>query len=172
MQSSYTEEHRTLTLVNDDQLISMAKTIQSNGKDSITMVRDTVKSNGDAPSPWWQRKNVRIQEIENENERTVESGGAQSSEQSVRRSWVPPQPPPLAMAEAAEAIRRPKPSSVPKEQGSDDQSVAPSSNASEASDDMQRNPQISEPEGATTESGSVKNGEIEMHDEEAKHEEQ
>ncbi|KAI9087582.1 hypothetical protein K1719_030452 [Acacia pycnantha] len=164
VQSSYTEEHRTL--VNDDELISMANTIRSNGKDPITMARDTIKSNGDAPSPWWQRKNVRIQEIESGYEQNAESGGAQSSEQQlVRRSWVPPQPPPIAMAEAAEAIRRPKPL-VSKEPASDDQSLA---HSSDTSDEVQRTPQISKPEGET-EGDSFKYGENEMHDEEAKHE--
>ncbi|XP_028778311.1 peroxisomal membrane protein PEX14-like [Neltuma alba] len=165
VQSNYTEEHRTL--VNDEELISMANTVRSNAKDSVTMAQDTIKSNGDAPSPWWQRKNVRIQEIENEYEHNADSYGAQSSQQPVRRSWVPPQPPPIAMAEAAEAIRRPKPS-FPKEQASDDQSVA---HSSDTSDEVQRTPQISEPEGAT-EGGSVKYGEGEIHDEETKHEEQ
>ncbi|XP_054822438.1 peroxisomal membrane protein PEX14-like isoform X2 [Prosopis cineraria] len=162
VQRSYNEEHRTL--VNDEELISMANTIQSNGKDLISMAQDTFQSNGDAPSPWWQRKNVRIQEIENEYEHNAAPYSAQSSEQPVRRSWIPPQPPPIAMAEAAEAIRRPKPS-VPREQVSDDQSVA---HSSDTSDEMQRTPQISEPEGAI-EAGSVKYGEVP--DGEAKYEE-
>lgn len=39
----------------------------------------------------------------------TESHSTSSFEQSIRHSWVPPQPPPVAMPEAAEAIRRPKP---------------------------------------------------------------
>ncbi|PQQ02898.1 peroxisomal membrane protein PEX14 [Prunus yedoensis var. nudiflora] len=64
--------------------------IQDNGLD--------YQSNSDGTVPWWQRKNARITEIENE----VNAGsfGARTSElqqpvQPVQRTWVPPQPPQL-----------------------------------------------------------------------------
>ncbi|TXG50278.1 hypothetical protein EZV62_022802 [Acer yangbiense] len=90
--------------------------------------------------PWWQRKNVRISEVENEDELKSGPNGAQTLELPVRRTWVPPQPPPVAMAEAAEAIRRPKPS-VQNEQLAGDQSV---SRPSDVTDELQRITKISE----------------------------
>lgn len=135
---------------------------QANGGNPISMVQDTIQSNGDTPVPWWQRKNVRIQEIDNEYEHTAEPYGAQSSQQPLRHSWVPPQPPPLAIPEAAEAIRRPKPA-VPKEQAPDNQSSA---HSSDMSNEPQRISLISDSEGAI-ESSSVNYGEI-LEDEETK----
>lgn len=102
------------------------------------------QSNGDSSVPWWQRKNVKITEIENEDELKVGSFGVRTNEQPVQRRWVPPQPPPVAMPEAAEAIRRPKPS-VPIEQLADDQSVA---HPSDVTDELQRITKISESGGA------------------------
>lgn len=115
----------------------MNSSIQDNGLD--------YQSNGDGTVPWWQRKNARITEIENE----VNAGsfGARTSElpvQPVQRTWVPPQPPPVAMAAAAEAIRRPKPP-VQKEQLGNDLPVAP---PSDVSDELQRITKISESGGA------------------------
>ncbi|BBH03819.1 peroxin 14 [Prunus dulcis] len=111
--------------------------IQDNGLD--------YQSNSDGTVPWWQRKNARITEIENE----VNAGsfGARTSElpvQPVQRTWVPPQPPPVAMAAAAEAIRRPKPP-VQKEQLGNDLPIAP---PSDVSDELQRITKISESGGA------------------------
>ncbi|KAK7411115.1 hypothetical protein VNO78_02523 [Psophocarpus tetragonolobus] len=97
---------------------------QGNGK---------VQDNGDSSVPWWQTKNVRIKEIDNEIEYNGYNGApAASSQQPVQRTWVPPQPPPIAMPEAAEAIRRPKPL-VQKEVIPDDQSAAHSSDLSNGS---------------------------------------
>ncbi|KAK1565191.1 hypothetical protein Q3G72_020789 [Acer saccharum] len=87
-----------------------------------------------------ERKNVRISEVENEDELKSGPNGAQTHEMPVRRTWVPPQPPPVAMAEAAEAIRRPKPS-VQNEQLAGDQSV---SRPSDVTDELQRITKISE----------------------------
>ncbi|KAL8057192.1 hypothetical protein ABFX02_04G168500 [Erythranthe guttata] len=57
------------------------------------------QSNAEEASSWWQRKNVRI------------TDGNRNNEWPVQRSWVPPRPPPVAMPEAAAAIRhRNKPS--------------------------------------------------------------
>lgn len=95
---------------------------QANGK-----VQD---SGGDNSVPWWQTKDIRIKEIDNEVEYNVAS--AASSQQPVQRLWVPPQPPPIAMPEAAEAIRRPK-SVVQKEAIQDDQSAPNSSEFSNGS---------------------------------------
>ncbi|GMI99469.1 PEROXISOME DEFECTIVE 2, peroxin 14 [Hibiscus trionum] len=110
----------------------------------------------ESSTPWWQRKNVRITEIENEDEvKAVGPYGVRTNEQPpVQRTWVPPQPPPVAMAEAAEAIRRPK--SAPKEtvmqeQLADDQSAA---RPSEVSDELQRITKMSESAGAVEVNGT------------------
>lgn len=94
--------------------------------------------------PWWQQKNPRSTEIENEDQFKTRSYGAQTSEQPVRRSWVPPQPTPVAMPEAAEAIRRPK-SLAQKEPSADDQLEA---RPSDVTDELQRVTKISESGGA------------------------
>ncbi|XP_029129994.1 peroxisomal membrane protein PEX14 isoform X2 [Cajanus cajan] len=107
---------------------------QVNGEDLNTKAQGIPQLNGDDPLPWWQRKNVRIREIDNENEYNgvpyAASSSQQPVQQPVQRTWVPPQPPPIVMAEAAEAIRRPKPA-VQKEQMSDNQSVTHSSDGSD-----------------------------------------
>ncbi|WVZ10712.1 hypothetical protein V8G54_015242 [Vigna mungo] len=119
---SYMEVQNTSTQILQSQV---------NGEDLNTKTQDTSIVNGDDPLPWWQRKNVRITEIENENE----SNGVPyaASQLPVQRVWVPPQPPPIAMPGAAEAIRRPK-QVAQKEQKSDNQSLAQSS---DSSDDVQ-----------------------------------
>ncbi|KAK8569377.1 hypothetical protein V6N13_046436 [Hibiscus sabdariffa] len=110
--------------------------------------------------PWWQRKNVRITEIENEDEaKAAGPYGVRTNELApVQRSWVPPQPPPVAMPEAAEAIRRPK--SAPKEtatqeQLADDQTAA---RPSEVSDELQRITKMSESAGAVEMNGGFPSG--------------
>jgi peroxin-14 len=100
-------------------------------------------SNGDGPVPWWQQKNPRITEVESEDELKTRSYGPPTTEQPIRRSWVPPQPPPVAMPEAAEAIRRPK-SLSQKELSADDQSETRSS---DVTDELQRITKISESGG-------------------------
>ncbi|XP_022737620.1 peroxisomal membrane protein PEX14-like [Durio zibethinus] len=118
-------------------------------------------------TPWWQRKNVRITEIENEDELKAGAYGMKTNEQPVQRTWVPPQPPPVAMPEAAEAIRRPK-SSALKETGAqqltDEQSVA---RPSEVTDELQKIAKISESAGAMELNGGfsgVKSTEIQEHE--------
>ncbi|XP_062116276.1 peroxisomal membrane protein PEX14 isoform X2 [Humulus lupulus] len=116
-------------------------------------------SNGDGPVPWWQQKNPRITEIESEDELKTRSYGPPTSEQPIRRSWVPPQPPPVAMPEAAEAIRRPK-SLAQKELSADDQSETRSS---DVTDELQRITKISESGGPVesyTGSSSMNSSEI------------
>ncbi|XP_048443773.1 peroxisomal membrane protein PEX14-like isoform X1 [Pyrus x bretschneideri] len=121
---------------------SLNSSIQDNGLN--------YQSKGDSTVSWWQQqqKNSRITEIESE----VNGGsyGVRTSEQPVQRTWVPPQPPPVAMAVAAEAIRRPKPS-VQKEQLGNDLPIARPSEAtngpSEAADELQRVTKIAESGG-------------------------
>ncbi|QCD81076.1 peroxin-14 [Vigna unguiculata] len=117
---------------------------QVNGEDLNTKTQDTSLVNGDDPLPWWQKKNVRITEIDNENGSNGVPYAAATSQQPVQRVWVPPQPPPIAMPGAAEAIRRPK-QVAQKEQKSDNQSVAQSS---DTSDDVQGVSKPLESEGA------------------------
>lgn len=101
----------------------------------------------ESPVPWWHRKNLRITEVENEDEVNTGPYGVRTNEQPVQRAWVPPQPPPVAIPGAAEAIRRPKPA-VPKEQLTGDQSVT---NHSDVTDELQRITKISEAGGAVEE---------------------
>ena len=112
------------------------------------------QDNGDGGpvAPWWQQKNPRISEIENEDEPKAPSYSAPANDPPVRRSWVPPQPPPVAMPEAAEAIRRPK-SSAPKEL-SDDELLERSS---DGIGELQRITKISEM-GGSVEVGSGSSG--------------
>lgn len=105
-------------------------------------------TNGDNSAPWWQRKNARITEIEAEGEQNFGSPAAPVQERPIQRSWVPPQPPPVAMAEAAAAIRQPKKSASQNEQLTDDQLLARSS------DELQRVTRISESGGAPEANGS------------------
>ncbi|KAK7281889.1 hypothetical protein RIF29_10244 [Crotalaria pallida] len=115
--------------------------VQVNGNFFNSRVQD----NGDNPASLWQTKNVTISEIDNEIEYNVPPNGADSVQQPVQNAWVPPQPPPVVMPEAAEAIRRPKPV-VQKEQTSDDQSVA---HSSDICDEAERNSKPSKSDSAT-----------------------
>lgn len=103
-------------------------------------------------APWWQQKNVKISEVEGE-ENKVTTG---YSERPVQRSaWVPPQAPPVAMAEAAAAIRQPKKSLFEKEQGqqlTDEQFLARST---EVTDELQRITKISESGGVEAADGGA-----------------
>ncbi|MED6144431.1 hypothetical protein PIB30_015645 [Stylosanthes scabra] len=95
---------------------------------NVKDLNSSVLDNSDNAVPWWQSKNAGIREIDN----GVENNGygTASGQQPIKRTWVPPQPPPVVMSEAAEAIRRPKPL-VQKEQTLDDQSVPHSSDVSD-----------------------------------------
>ncbi|KAK1321563.1 Peroxisomal membrane protein PEX14 [Acorus calamus] len=75
--------------------------------------------------PWWQRRSVKITEIEPETDqpKTV------TMDRPVQRTWVPPKPPMVVMPEATEAIRRPKP--IPKERSEGDERSAQSSGGGE-----------------------------------------
>ncbi|KAK6123469.1 hypothetical protein DH2020_042790 [Rehmannia glutinosa] len=105
--------------------------------------------NGDDTLPWWQRKNVRITEIETADEQKFGSPNLPSNERPVQRSsWVPPQPPPVVMPEAAAAIRQPKKSSYL----SDDQLL---SQSTDVTDELQRITKISESGGAVDANGQI-----------------
>ncbi|KAL3571094.1 hypothetical protein D5086_028343 [Populus alba] len=104
---------------------------------------------GESTEPWWQQKNARIMEIENGDEIKAGPFGAQTSEQPVRRAWVPPQPPPVVVPEAAEAIRRPK-QSIHQEQSEDDQSV---SHPIDIANVLQKITKVSESGGAVESNG-------------------
>lgn len=100
------------------------------------------QSDDDSSVPWWQRKNVKITEV-GEDEIKAGPYSVRTNEPPVQRTWVPPQPPPVVMPEAAEAIRRPKPSG-PTEQSTSHQLA---SQASEVADELQRITKISEAGG-------------------------
>ncbi|KAI3464085.1 hypothetical protein Pfo_020748, partial [Paulownia fortunei] len=91
---------------------------------NILLTRGNQLSVDDAV-PWWQRKN---------------------------RSWVPPLPPPVALPEAAAAIRQPKKPSYQKEQMTDDQLLSRSPNVT---DDLQRITKISESGGTMEVNGET-----------------
>jgi peroxin-14 len=97
--------------------------------------------NGDDALPWWQRKNARITEIETGDEQKFGSPNVLSNERPVQRSWVPPRPPPVAMPEAAAAIRQPKKASSQAEQMTDEQLLARSA---DVTDELQKITKISE----------------------------
>ncbi|KAL6992762.1 hypothetical protein U1Q18_010877 [Sarracenia purpurea var. burkii] len=105
--------------------------------------------NGDSSVPWWQRKNVRITEIENEDEMKNGYSGVLTNEQPVQRLWVPPQPPPVAMPEAAAAIRQLK-KKASQNLVADDRLVA---NPLEETDELHRVTKISESGGVVDASG-------------------
>ncbi|KAL2515755.1 Peroxisomal membrane protein PEX14 [Forsythia ovata] len=106
--------------------------------------------NGDDVVPWWQRKNVRITEIDTGDEQKFGSSNVVSNARPVQRSWVPPQPPPVAMPEAAAAIRQPKKSLLQKDQLTDEQSLARSA---DVNDELQRITKLSESGGAVEVNG-------------------
>lgn len=70
--------------------------------------------NGASTVPW-QQNNVRITEIGDGDWQKVGSSAVSVIEKGVRRSWIPPLPPPVAMAEAAAAIRQSNKPSFQKE---------------------------------------------------------
>lgn len=98
--------------------------------------------NADGSVAWWQQKNARITEIETEDEQRI--GSSVLNEKPAQRSWVPPQPPPVVMAEAAAAIRQPKKPLFQREQLNDDQLL---SRSSEITDELQRITKFSEAGG-------------------------
>ncbi|XP_073295335.1 peroxisomal membrane protein PEX14-like [Primulina huaijiensis] len=100
--------------------------------------------NGDDPVPWWQRQNPRITEIESDNDQKFGPSNRLGTERPVQHSWIPPQPPPVAMLEAAAAIRQPKKQPYQKEEMTDDQSLA---RAPDVTDELQRITKISESGG-------------------------
>ncbi|KAK9054528.1 hypothetical protein SSX86_025606 [Deinandra increscens subsp. villosa] len=110
------------------------------------------QSNGDGSAPWWQQKNVKITEMDTEENKTSHPSG--TNERPVQRpSWVPPQPPPVAMAEAAAAIRQPKKSPFEKEQQlTDEQFLARSA---EVTDELQRVTKVSESGGVAADGGGA-----------------
>ncbi|KAI4303853.1 hypothetical protein MLD38_039442 [Melastoma candidum] len=88
------------------------------------------RTNGGNSGSWWGKKNVRIAELDQDDEMKTGTYGTQfSGGQPVRSTWVPPQPPPIAMPEAVEAIRRPK--STAQKELTDDQLMPRSSEVSE-----------------------------------------
>ncbi|KAK4350418.1 hypothetical protein RND71_029731 [Anisodus tanguticus] len=126
--------------------------LQSQGSgDGLSYGYQDHLTNGDSSTPWWQRKNARITEIEAENEQKFGSTAAPTELRPVQRSWVPPQPPPVAMPEAVAAIQQPKKPLFQKEKLTDDELMARSS---EISDDLQRITKISESGGLTEADGS------------------
>ncbi|KAJ8771778.1 hypothetical protein K2173_026955 [Erythroxylum novogranatense] len=134
---------------------------QGGGENLNYKVQDngvTYQLDGESTVPWWQKKSPRITEIDNEDEFKSSPYG-QTRAQPIQRTWVPPQPPPVAIAEAAEAIRRPKPS-VRREQLAEDQTA---SQPTDAIDELQRITKISESGGpvGVNGGGSIVKSEIE-----------
>ncbi|KAM7272551.1 hypothetical protein ACFE04_027214 [Oxalis oulophora] len=111
--------------------------------EGVNSVLSSYQRDVDNSVPWY-RKSAHLTEIEKEFE-------PKSAPYNVQpRTWVPPQPPPVAMAEAAEAIRRPK-SAAKKEQAAD---------SSEGMGELERITAISESGGAVKTNGSSSGVEI------------
>ncbi|WOL01223.1 peroxisomal membrane protein PEX14-like isoform X1 [Canna indica] len=107
----------------------------------------------DASQPWWLKKNVKVTEVEHEDEQKQFHYGIEVDKRPKPRAWVPPSPPPVVMPEAAAAIRRPKPS-VQKQQPGDEQSIASSE------DGKEREMQVANSIPEAEESDSVLDGTI------------
>ncbi|KAL3529548.1 hypothetical protein ACH5RR_008870 [Cinchona calisaya] len=122
----------------------------------------TTQLNADSSVPWWQQKNARITEIETEDKQKI--GSSMLKEKPVQRSWVPPQPPPVAMVEAATAIQQPKKPFPLREKFTDDQLLG---RASEITDELERITKISEAGGVEANGGSpaVNTNEIQKEEE-------
>lgn len=101
--------------------------------------------NGDDAVPWWQRKNARITEIESGEEQKFGSSNLPGNERPAQRSWVPPQPPPVVIPEAATAIRQPKKALSQTESMTDDQLLARSG---DTTDELERITKLSETGGS------------------------
>ncbi|CAI0549630.1 unnamed protein product [Linum tenue] len=100
--------------------------------------------------PWWQKKNSRITETEYVEAKPGSTTVVQTNEQPpIQRTWVPPQPPPVAMPEAAEAIRRPK--SKKEAEPVSQETSGEGFSAAEVTDELQRITKISESGGEVEE---------------------
>ncbi|XP_042042914.1 peroxisomal membrane protein PEX14-like [Salvia splendens] len=108
--------------------------------------------NGDDGVPWWQKKNVRITEVESSEEHNFGSSNMPAAnDRPLQRSWVPPQPPPVVIPEAAMAIRQPKKAASQAEPMNDDQFLARSG---DATDELQKITRYSETAGGSMEASS------------------
>ncbi|CAA2956583.1 Hypothetical predicted protein [Olea europaea subsp. europaea] len=108
------------------------------------------QSIADNKVPRWEQKNDRITEIEAGDEERFGYSNVVSNERPLKRSWVPPQPPPVGMQEAAAAIRQPKKTFHSNEQLTDDQLMARSS---DVTDELHRITRISESGGVVNANG-------------------
>lgn len=107
--------------------------------------------NGDDALPWRQRQNVRISENIQQDEHKFGSSNAYNERAVQRSAWVPPQPPPVMMPEAATAIRQPKKSSYQTEQLTDEQLLSRS--AADVTDELERITRIAESGGVMENTG-------------------
>ncbi|KAL2456890.1 Peroxisomal membrane protein PEX14 [Abeliophyllum distichum] len=132
---------------------SSSNVLQSQGSsDALYHEFQDNQSIVDNTVPWWERKNARITEIEAGDVEKFGSSNVVSNERPVQRSWIPPQPPPVAMQEAAAAIRQPKKTLYSKEQLTDEQLLARSS---DVTDELQRITRISESGGVADANGGI-----------------
>lgn len=136
--------------------------MQTSSNQALQSQDTSLQTNGDISAVWWQQKqsnNVRINEIEPVDEYSTGSSGAQTNDLPIQCFWIPPRPPPVAMAEAAAAIRQPKNSTFQSEPLPDDQFLA---HSSELTDELQRVTKLSESGGMTEANGgsSVINTEV------------
>ncbi|KAH0466752.1 hypothetical protein IEQ34_003990 [Dendrobium chrysotoxum] len=96
---------------------------------SLQSSRQNGQSQDVSSDPWWRNKSVKITELEPGDEEPLRkfpySIGA-SEKPSSQRVWVPPQPPSVALPEAAAAIRHPKSSLPIQKQHSDNDKITTS----------------------------------------------
>ncbi|KAK9669423.1 hypothetical protein RND81_13G128800 [Saponaria officinalis] len=112
----------------------------------------------DSSAPWWQKKNARITEVENGDGYKSVGGSIDAvvADRPPVRRWVPPQPPPVSMPEAAIAIRQPK-SSIPKDGNlRAEEAVQPVSGLEE----LQRVAEFSESGGHLERNGGIMNSHV------------
>ncbi|CAN8264605.1 unnamed protein product [Cochlearia groenlandica] len=119
---------------------------------------------------WWQQKNPRSTDFGYETT-VARSVGIQNETTTMepaafqrQKSWVPPQPPPVVMPEAAEAIRRPKP------QAKIDQEAAASDDQSGVSDELQKVTKFSESGGDGSERSQISEIQEETEQQQMNHE--
>ncbi|XP_072999015.1 peroxisomal membrane protein PEX14-like isoform X1 [Typha latifolia] len=99
---------------------------QSSDENLTSEAQDNYGALSQNSEPWWRKKVVKINETEPRVEEPRQFPYTTiTNERPIQRGWVPPQSPPIAMPEAAAAIRHQK-ASIHKQQSGDVRSVASS----------------------------------------------
>ncbi|KAH0467669.1 hypothetical protein IEQ34_002702 [Dendrobium chrysotoxum] len=92
----------------------------------VSQPQENGQSQDISSEPWWRKKSVKITELEPEGEEPLRQLTT-NDWPSSQRTWVPPQPPSVAIPESAAAIRHPKPSLPIQDLSSGDEKMSKSS---------------------------------------------